>query len=68
MNATEAPTVDSQVVSDGEALMVSLTTGTPLEASIARRIRERAQRITDKIYREQGLVDIAVPTLREIRK
>lgn len=59
--------VPPEVTADGEALIESITTGKPLDPEIARRIHERAEAITQRVYREQGLVDIAVPSIRELR-
>ena len=67
MKTIESATVPPEVAADGESLIQSITTGKPLDPEIARRIRERAQKITDRVYREHGLVDIAVPSIRELR-
>lgn len=49
------------------AVIESLTTGCPLEPAIRERIRAKARTIRDRILREHGIVDIAVPTIREFR-
>jgi hypothetical protein len=41
--------------------------GKPLDPDVARRIRERGDRIRDEIFRKHGLLDIGVPAIRELR-
>ncbi len=47
--------------------MEHVTTGKPLDPEIYRRVRARAQRITEEIRQKHGLLDIAVPIIRELR-
>jgi hypothetical protein len=47
--------------------MESFLTGKPLDPEIARRVHERARAIRDRVFRVHGLVDIAVPAIRELR-
>ena len=67
MKTIEETAVDPDVAADAEAVIDSLETGKPLPAEIATRIRARAEKITQRVYREHGLVDIAVPAIRELR-
>ena len=39
----------------------------PLDPEVARRIRERGDRIREQILREHGVLDIGVPAIRELR-
>jgi hypothetical protein len=55
------------VFADGEAVVEALVTGKPLDPEIARRIQERAARITEEIRQQHGVLDIAVPAIRELR-
>jgi hypothetical protein len=64
---TIEPTVDPRIEADVEAVMAHYMTGQPLDPEVARRVHERAQKITEETYRKHGLVDIAVPALRELR-
>jgi hypothetical protein len=64
--ATE-PSVDPQINADEEAVMESCLTGKPLDPEVARRVNERARQITEETFRKHGLVDIAVPAIRELR-
>ena len=67
MASKETPATVSVVAADEQAVMESLLKGTPLNPEIARRVHERAQRIREDIRRKHGLVDIAVPAIREFR-
>ena len=67
MTTIETNEVAPEIAADGNALIESLTTGKPLDPQIARRIRARAEAITKRIRRDHGLVDIAVPAIRELR-
>ena len=60
-NLTPDVEADLQVVID------HLTTGQPLDAETARRIRERSERATQEIRDKHGVLDVAVDLIREIR-
>jgi len=47
--------------------MRHLTSGDPLDPEVARRIRERGDRIREEIFQKHGLQDIGVPAIRELR-
>jgi len=53
--------------SDEQAVMAALATDAAIPADVAARVRERARRIRERVFREHGLVDIAVPAIREFR-
>ncbi len=55
------------VKADVQAVADHLASGKPLGPEIVRRIRERSARIQQRIRRKYGLVDIAVPAIRELR-
>lgn len=52
---------------DTRAVIEKLMTGKPLDPEVYRRIRERADRISEEVYRKHGLLDIAVDLIREAR-
>jgi hypothetical protein len=52
---------------DTQAIFDSFATGKPLDPEVARRVRERGQRIREEVYRKHGLLDIGVPAIRELR-
>ncbi len=55
--AETQPDIDSQERADSEALHRHAFQGEPLDAEVARRVHERAARITEEIYRRHGLID-----------
>lgn len=65
--ATEISEADPTVEADERAVMAHYLTGKPLDPEVVRRVHARAQRIREETYRKYGLVDIAVPAIRELR-
>ncbi len=58
MDPTENhPGIDPQARADHEAVMRHVIEGTPVGPELARRVRERAERITEEVYREHGELD-----------
>ncbi len=53
--------------SDEQVVMATLATGAAIPADVAERVRERARRIRERVFREYGLLDFAVPAIREFR-
>ena len=51
--------IDQQVLADLDAVMKRIIDGTPVDPETSRRIEERADRITEEIYRTHGLMDDA---------
>jgi hypothetical protein len=64
---TEIIGIPSDVLADGDAVIESIITGRPLDEKTAKRIEERAARITAAIYQNHGYLDVAVPSIRELR-
>ena len=54
---TEPGGIDQQVLADLDAVMKRIIDGTPVDPETARRIEERANRVTEEIYRTHGLID-----------
>jgi hypothetical protein len=67
MASNQTNGVPPNVKADVQAVADHLSAGKPLDPAVVRRIRERFARIQQKIRRKHGLVDIAVPAIREIR-
>ena len=67
MNTPNSNGIPPDVLADIQAVADHLATGKPLDPEVARRVRERGARITEEIRRKYGLVDIAVPAIRELR-
>jgi len=62
-----ADVIPRELEADTQAIIENLTTAKPLDAETYRRIRERADRIRDELFRKHGLVDIGAPSVRELR-
>ena len=54
---TQSAGIDLQVLADLDAVMKRIIDRTPFDPETARRIEERANRITEEIYRTHGLID-----------
>jgi hypothetical protein len=50
--------MDPQVLADLDAVMRRIIDGTPVDPEVSRRIRERAERVTEETYRAHGDVDV----------
>jgi hypothetical protein len=64
---TETVGTDPQVLADLDAVMKRIATAGPVDPELSRRIRERAERITEQIRQEHSELDIAVQLIRETR-
>lgn len=66
--ATEiTTTTDPNVLADTAAVMQALAAGKPVDPVVARRIQERSAKARERILRDYGVQDIAVPAIRELR-
>jgi hypothetical protein len=54
----KTPAVDSQVLADRQAAFDHALKGTPIDPETSRRIRQRAEAITEEVRRTHGLVDV----------
>lgn len=66
VSETETTGIDPQVMEDLRAVVKHLMDKTPLEPELRRRVDERADRITERLRRENVDIDI-VQLLREVR-
>jgi hypothetical protein len=64
---TKTVGTDPQVLADLDAVMKRIATAGPVDPELSRRIRERAERITEQLGQEHGKLDIAVQVIRETR-
>lgn len=55
---TIATNIDLQILADHEAVMRHVNEGTPVEPELARRVRERSERLTEEIRSRHGDVDV----------
>jgi hypothetical protein len=57
---------DPVAQADEEAIMRTFLAGAPVDPEVARRVQERNRLIREEVFRKHGLVDIAVPAIREL--
>jgi hypothetical protein len=62
-----ADAIPPELAADTQAVIDKLMTGKPLDPETYRRIRERAEKITEEIRRRHGVLNIAVDLVRETR-
>lgn len=53
---------------DIEALALARAEGRPLDAEIAKRVHERAEKVRDAILKTHGVQDIGVEIIRSVRE
>jgi hypothetical protein len=51
------PAIDPQEQADSEAVLRHAFHREPLDPEIARRVHERAAKVTEEVYRTRGLID-----------
>lgn len=59
--------IDPEVAADAEAVLAAVASGKNVDPRIVRRVRARSQATRERILRENGPLDIAVPAIRELR-
>ena len=69
MDTQHTATVDeaAEAHADLKAVLDSVIHKTPLAPEIARRVRERGERITQEVFEWHGLLNVAVDLIREGR-
>jgi hypothetical protein len=60
-------TVPPEVLADLQAVTDALASGKPLDAEVARRVRERADNARRELLATRGIQEIGVQIIREIR-
>lgn len=65
--SVEVTTVDPEILADAEAVIEALMSRSQPNPVVVGRIRARSEMIRDRILREHGPLDIAVPAIREFR-
>jgi len=67
LEKNELKAIPPELWADTEALFEHLASGKPLVPEVARRIRERGERIREEVFREHGILDLGSPAIRELR-
>ncbi|HXG12717.1 MAG TPA: hypothetical protein VNK04_23365 [Gemmataceae bacterium] len=60
-------TIPADVMADARVVAECVASGKPVPAHVARRVRERAERIRQELLERHGILDIGVPAIRELR-
>jgi hypothetical protein len=69
MNTTDTQDngIPPEVMADAQLVAECVAAGRPIPAEVARRVHEEAQKITERLRRQYGRLDIGVPAIREFR-
>jgi hypothetical protein len=69
MNTTDPQDngIPPEVIADAQVVAECVAAGRPIPTEVARRVHEDAQKITERLRRQHGMLDIGVPAIRELR-
>ncbi|MES2788465.1 MAG: hypothetical protein V4719_02515 [Planctomycetota bacterium] len=67
IDATNTGAIPSNILADGEALLEAVMAGRKPDPELARRVRERAGKITEDIRQKHGVLNIGTKLIREFR-
>ena len=56
-----------EVLADAQLVAECVAAGRPVPPEVARRIHEEAQKISERLRQQYGMLDIGVPAIRELR-
>ncbi len=59
--------IPANVLADGEAVLEAVMAGKKSDPEIARRVRERAEKVTAELRRKYGTLNVAVDAIRSLR-
>ena len=68
MSTVEKPILPPELAEHTKAVLDKLSTGKPIDPEIYNRIRTEAARVREEILHRHGLLDVAVPAIRELRE
>ena len=60
-------TISAEEAADTQAVLAHAFEGKPLDPEVRRRVRERAEKITEQLRQQYGEMNIAVDLVRETR-
>ena len=63
----DSNSIPADVLSDCESIIQRVLSGTRPDPDVARRVRERAARVTEEIRRKHGELQIGTAAIRELR-
>jgi hypothetical protein len=65
--STELIAVAPEILADAQTVIAAVMAGQKPDADVVRRIHARTEEVRERILREHGPLDIAVPAIRELR-
>jgi DNA-binding NarL/FixJ family response regulator len=68
MKWTDPSLFPPDVMADAQAVADAIAGRQPLDPEVARRVRERSERIQEKLLKEYGMREIAVDLIRQGRE
>jgi hypothetical protein len=66
-NAKTIGPIPADILTDGEAVLEAVMAGKKSDPEIARRVRERAEKVTAELRRKYGTLNVAVDAIRSLR-
>ena len=67
MKTKDDPQIAPDVMADAQLISECVAAGKPIPPEVIRRVELEADKITERLRREYGTVDIGVPAIRELR-
>jgi hypothetical protein len=67
MKTSATDSIPADIVADMQAVAEAATAGRPVDPEIARRVRERSERVQEELLRRYGVREIAVDLIRQGR-
>jgi hypothetical protein len=68
--STASPTtgpIPADVLADGEAIVEAVMAGRKPDPEVAKRVRERAEKVTEEIRQKHGVQNIGTQIIRDLR-
>jgi hypothetical protein len=67
MKMSEAHPIAADIMADMQAVAEAAAAGRPVDPDVARRVRERSERVQEELLRRYGVREIAVDLIRQGR-
>jgi hypothetical protein len=64
---TQETGIPPEAMADAQLVAECVAAGRPIPPEVARRIQEEAQKISQRLRQQYGILDIGVPAIRELR-
>jgi len=68
MKTNDMNTFPPDVMADMQAVAAAVAAGRPVDPQVARRVRERSEKIQEELLRQYGVREIAVDLIRQGRE